>query len=61
MTTLIIGLKERALFLYFLLIRTIVIATHVWMEAPAKLVSQVKVFGVSVQKNSAEEKFAKVL
>ena len=30
------------------------------MEAPAKLVSQVKVFGVSAQKNSAEEKFAKV-
>ena len=31
------------------------------MEAPAKLVSQVKVFGVSVQKNSTEEKIAKVL
>ena len=31
------------------------------MEASAKLVSQVKVFGVSVQKNSAQEKFAKVL
>ena len=31
------------------------------MEAPAKLVSQVKVFGVSVQKNSAQEKIVKVL
>ena len=31
------------------------------MEAPAKLVSQVKVFGVSVQKTSAQEKIVKVL
>ena len=31
------------------------------MEAPAKLVSQIKVFGVPVQKNSAGEKIAKVL
>ena len=65
MTTLVISLmvlySGTCFVLYLLLIRTLVIAAHVLMEAAAKLVSQVKVFGVSVQKNSAEEKSAKVL